>query len=534
MKSGIYKSYLYSCKGVNDSKRSGKAGFTLTKSNSVKVVARLIGFCETMSNCSSNSAPKPPITIGKPPAQLNATPDEEDLFPRAELEEEEVLKATNVVVTKAVTQKLMSVARPDDDSESSDEEMEVLFPFKYIESEPKANEFDDLEKLVKKAEGNKKTKEYEHLVNMIYLMLEIIAVDNVFQTQRNKSFELYVRLAGEMNEVVERVDQATSKYYNEKFLSLLPDVPRQQNLPPRKLPVDVIAKHNQYADRKPTETFTKRCVNKRQSKPRTAEEIKAAQYGKKIWDDAHSGKNKINQFFVTQWRELKSGETPFGLLYAIRRDYWLKHLEAEALKKAGDSVKYQAKKQKKSNSNKKATGTVEEEDDEEVEVIDKADLLKKMKEEKFQQLDKEFSDDWYPLEWLSFLLLSLPAGKRAISFMIPFSPVQATDRMVYPPKFSNVIKEDSSSNDNSKRAKTTPAKSPGIKNEFTHQINLRFADWDVMLGEKRKLDQLEEMRLQRDTLKEAIAIAQERNDHETVAELQNKLLKLAYQICKDI
>ncbi|MCD8495148.1 MAG: hypothetical protein LRY46_03570, partial [Candidatus Pacebacteria bacterium] len=53
------------------------------------------------------------------------------------------------------------------------------------------------------------------------------------------------------------------------------------------------------------------------------------------------------------------------------------------------------------------------------------ELLNKKKEEKLQQLAKEFSDDWYPLEWLSFLLLSLPAEKKALPFMLPFSPVQA-------------------------------------------------------------------------------------------------------------
>ncbi len=146
---------------MNDTKRSGKLEFTLTKSSRAKVIVTYILFRVTMSNCSSNSAPKPPVTIGKPPARLNATPGEEDIFPMIELEEEEGLKATEVVITKEIAQKLIAVARPDDDSESSDEEMEVLFPFKYIESEPKANEFDDLEKLVKVAEGNKKTKQYD-------------------------------------------------------------------------------------------------------------------------------------------------------------------------------------------------------------------------------------------------------------------------------------------------------------------------------------------------------------------------------------
>ena len=119
-------------------------------------------------------------------------------------------------------------------------------------------------------------------------------------------------------------------------------------------------------------------------------------FGSDIYRTANEVKlkvtNVINPLYIPP-EDLKSGETPTAMLLALRKAIY----SPEALAKAKRSV--QAK-----HSRMNAANTVPPDWNEEEEV----------KKKFLEYLEGYEREEWFPSYWLSFVLLSLPAGDRCL------------------------------------------------------------------------------------------------------------------------
>lgn len=286
-----------------------------------------------------------PLSVDVPPSDVdNPESDAEevdnDLKPSGDAEQEEVIPV---------------------DSEDESENEPVHIP-----AEPVGNNIDDLAILaswIVTKPGNDKNCKKVH--EMIYLMLQVIAVDIVYATEKVKTYDLCLRLANEMDLVVCNVHTATSKIYYRDFL---------RHLPRGELPVEVVKLHDDIR----TTKFTEAQINKipaKDRKCRKEEEHVAYLCGSKFYDNAMKARQEISSKFATKWRQLNSGETRNGLLYAIRRSLYEAEKEDRIKKACVNAITYKQKKTK-------LPLTEEEKDD-----ICKAVNTK---------LGQEVMGDWYP------------------------------------------------------------------------------------------------------------------------------------------
>lgn len=127
-----------------------------------------------------------------------------------------------------------------------------------------------------------------------------------------------------------------------------------------------------------TTKFTEAQINKipaKDRKCRKEEEHVAYLCGSKFYDNAMKARQEISSKFATKWRQLNSGETRNGLLYAIRRSLYEAEKEDRIKKACVNAITYKQKKTK--------LPLTEEERD---------DICKGVK----TKLGQEVMGDWYP------------------------------------------------------------------------------------------------------------------------------------------
>jgi hypothetical protein len=349
----------------------------------------------------------------------------------------------------------------EEQDEDDDSSVEEIVKHKHLEVDGDGNGFDDIGHLIKQLNG-KDIKEKNNVVTMITNMLYVIATDAVYKTSTTKEFDKNVRLANEMDNLVANIHSMTSLFYYERFIARLDG---------KDLPKAVIKKHRTLIKEKPGKTFMGKYKNKIGTK--TDEEFILSAYGYKIYTLAVKTKRVINSRMIPYWRDLESGNTEGGLLLAIRKTVHPFFMKEKAITSATNKTAA-AKRSTKSGKGKKLKLDIEE--------TTSSAALSVKTEKLEEEVTCKFESEWFPVEWLAFLVLSLPAKERGLPYLVPSTSVP---QVVQPTSFKkriNNIKEESS---DSLKGKATPSKSfTPAKTEYTMTHVFRTEE---SAGEKRKV-----------------------------------------------
>lgn len=435
-----------------------------------------------------------PLSVDAPLSDVDADSDDEenDLKPSGDIEGEEVT--------------------PVHSEDEGEHEMQ------YLPAEPEGNNIDDLDVLVGWITHKNKTndKNCKKVYEMIYVMLQIIALDIVYATDKVKTYDVCIRLANELELVMSNIHTATSKNYYQGFI---------KKLPREELPVEVVKLHMAARSPKLTDTVLAKIPAKERN-TRKPEEHVAYLCGSKAYDNAMKVRQEINSNFATKWRPLNSGETRNGLLYAIRQSLFRQYQEKRTGRSCVNKVNY-----KKKNAEKPLTA-------EEKEAI-------------IQDTKKKLSEvpmgDWYPKEWLTFVLLSRPAAEQILPFMTPRGLEPEIGRLVAVPHKSqiNVKSEDNlgnSSSDTLSTKKSTPAKSPNPSRlEVVHQLVVKLDGMEEYVAAQKEQARIhsEQTRWQQEQAKIANENTKIQNEQARVALKKEKRISWREELnrlqeCKEI
>ncbi len=355
----------------------------------------------------------------------------------------------------------------DEDEDSSDDEESIAKPSENVTSTRSdidlTNVRDDLTYFVdlccrstKLTEDDKKV--YMKLVNMIYITCELIATDVVYQKFQSKGFTVNLYAAEAMDSVISNIRLRTDTYSFQRFFSLLPG---------QTVPIEVIQKYqSESKSTKILKAFSKECNSECKDPNFDKEQLYKANYGHRVLAAAASARQFIQSNIKDHFMPtaaLPSGESPVAHLYQVRRAVFEGTKPKKVRKAINNAVSYRVKPQVTVNLVEDSEPGKETEENQpkkkkvkpSVDKVEKAAVKEEVAETQTNKVKaKGFKDNWYPKEWLAFLLLAQPAAEKALQYLIPYDPQESalrqqgqwTPSVIHPPHV--IKKEDSTSSDN--------------------------------------------------------------------------------------
>lgn len=321
-------------------------------------------------------------------------------------------------------------SKDDEQADAEDNVPEVVIVPTELCVDAAGNTIDDVANFIAMYNGNDPALKVV-VCEQLYLALQFIAADAVQKGNKTNLYHVYEKVAERMQKIIDNIHVYDTHNLVRKVVAKLPG---------KTIPTGVKTLFSAEKAKGATVCFIR--DNKKHVKRdlflETDENGRSegdalldnAAYGKRVWERAIEQRKLMASYcnpYYTHPSNLPSGATPLGNYFYTRRQCWEWSKGAKVSKALSNAKQYASKTDKE----------------------DKTLLIVKQEQALTKYKAKSFDPNWYPIYWLSYLVLGLPASDKALAFLLPFDPeeIALRDKQANQKQASTKISEGTSSSD---------------------------------------------------------------------------------------